>query len=45
MISGIAYNSLPFMVLPLYVSLEKIDRAVVEAAADLYADLGGVSAR
>ncbi len=36
-ISGIAYNSLPFMVLPLYVSLEKIDRAVVEAAADLYA--------
>jgi spermidine/putrescine transport system permease protein len=36
-ISGIAYNSLPFMVLPLYVSLEKIDRAVIEAAADLYA--------
>jgi spermidine/putrescine transport system permease protein len=36
-ISGIAYNSLPFMVLPLYVSLEKIDRAVVDAASDLYA--------
>jgi spermidine/putrescine transport system permease protein len=36
-ISGIAYNSLPFMILPLYVSLEKIDRAVVEAAQDLYA--------
>ena len=36
-ISGIAYNSLPFMVLPLYVSLEKVDRAVVEAASDLYA--------
>jgi spermidine/putrescine transport system permease protein len=35
-IAGIAYNSLPFMVLPLYVSLEKIDRAVVEAARDLY---------
>jgi spermidine/putrescine transport system permease protein len=39
-ISGIAYNSLPFMVLPLYVSLEKIDRAVVEAANDLYASTG-----
>jgi spermidine/putrescine transport system permease protein len=36
--AGIAYNSLPFMVLPLYVSLEKIDVAVVEAAQDLYAD-------
>lgn len=35
--AGIAYNSLPFMVLPLYVSLEKIDVAVVEAAQDLYA--------
>jgi spermidine/putrescine transport system permease protein len=34
--AGIAYNSLPFMVLPLYVSLEKIDRSVVEAAQDLY---------
>jgi spermidine/putrescine transport system permease protein len=36
-IAGIAYNSLPFMVLPLYVSLEKIDRSVIEAASDLYA--------
>jgi spermidine/putrescine transport system permease protein len=36
-ISGIAYNFLPFMALPLYVSLEKIDRRVVEAAGDLYA--------
>jgi spermidine/putrescine transport system permease protein len=35
--AGIAYNSLPFMVLPLYVSLEKIDVAMVEAAQDLYA--------
>ncbi|MGZ4114247.1 MAG: ABC transporter permease [Actinomycetota bacterium] len=34
--AGIAYNSLPFMVLPLYVSLEKIDISVVEAAQDLY---------
>jgi len=36
-ISGIAYNFLPFMALPLYVSLEKVDRRVVEAAGDLYA--------
>jgi spermidine/putrescine transport system permease protein len=36
-IAGIAYNYLPFMALPLYVSLEKIDRSVVEAAKDLYA--------
>jgi len=36
-ISGLTYNFLPFMVLPLYVSLEKIDRHLVEAAADLYA--------
>jgi spermidine/putrescine transport system permease protein len=35
-ISGIAYNFLPFMVLPLYVSLEKIDRRLMEAATDLY---------
>jgi spermidine/putrescine transport system permease protein len=35
-IAGIAYNSLPFMVLPLFVSLEKIDRGVIEAARDLY---------
>jgi spermidine/putrescine transport system permease protein len=37
-IAGIAYNFLPFMALPLYVSLEKIDRATVEAAKDLYAN-------
>jgi spermidine/putrescine transport system permease protein len=37
-ISGIAYNFLPFMALPLYVALEKIDRSVVDAARDLYAD-------
>jgi spermidine/putrescine transport system permease protein len=36
-IAGIAYNFLPFMALPLYVSLEKIDRRLVEAATDLYA--------
>jgi spermidine/putrescine transport system permease protein len=36
-VGGIAYNFLPFMALPLYVALEKIDRSVVEAARDLYA--------
>ncbi|MBB4665147.1 ABC transporter permease [Conexibacter arvalis] len=36
-IAGIAYNFLPFMVLPLYVALERIDRRFVEAATDLYA--------
>ncbi|MCW5745456.1 MAG: ABC transporter permease subunit [Alphaproteobacteria bacterium] len=32
---GIAYAYLPFMVLPLYASLEKMDAALLEAAADL----------
>ena len=36
-IAGIAYNFLPFMTLPIYVSLEKIDVRLVEAARDLYA--------
>jgi spermidine/putrescine transport system permease protein len=36
-ISGITYNFLPFMTLPIYVSLEKVDRRLVEAAQDLYA--------
>src|SRR5215218_9997171 len=36
-IAGITYNFLPFMALPLYVSLEKIDRRLIEAANDLYA--------
>ena len=36
-IAGITYNFLPFMVLPLFVSLEKIDRRLIEAATDLYA--------
>jgi len=35
-IGGLTYNFLPFMVLPIYVSLEKIDRRLVEAAQDLY---------
>jgi spermidine/putrescine transport system permease protein len=36
-IFGISYNFFPFMVLPIYVSLEKIDRRLIEAAKDLYA--------
>jgi spermidine/putrescine transport system permease protein len=36
-IAGITYNFLPFMTLPLYVALEKIDRRLLEAAEDLYA--------
>src|SRR3954470_11735354 len=36
-VAGIVYNFLPFMVLPLYASLEKIDGRMIEAAGDLYA--------
>ena len=36
-ISGITYNFLPFVVLPLYVALERIDPRLIEAATDLYA--------
>jgi spermidine/putrescine transport system permease protein len=36
-IAGITYNFLPFMALPLYVSLEQIDPRLLEAAQDLYA--------
>lgn len=35
-IGGLTYNFLPFMVLPIYVSLEKIDLGLVDAAKDLY---------
>ena len=35
-VGGLTYNFLPFMILPIYVSLEKIDRRLVEAAEDLY---------
>jgi spermidine/putrescine transport system permease protein len=37
-IAGITYNFLPFTALPLYVALERIDRGLVEAAKDLYAN-------
>ncbi|WP_062298196.1 ABC transporter permease [Demequina maris] len=36
-IMGLTYNFLPFTILPLYTSLEKIDPKLNEAAADLYA--------
>jgi len=36
-VAGITYNFLPFMALPLYVSLEQIDPRLLEAAEDLYA--------
>ena len=36
-VAGITYNFLPFMALPLYVSLEQIDERLIEAAEDLYA--------
>jgi spermidine/putrescine transport system permease protein len=35
-IGGLVYNFLPFMALPLYVSLEKLDRSLLDAAGDLY---------
>ena len=37
-IGGLVYNFIPFMVLPIYVALERIDPRVVEAARDLYAN-------
>jgi spermidine/putrescine transport system permease protein len=36
-ISGITYAFLPFMTLPIYISLDKLDRRLIEAAQDLYA--------
>ncbi len=36
-ITGLTYNFLPFMTLPLYASLEKLDPRLLEAAGDLYA--------
>jgi spermidine/putrescine transport system permease protein len=37
-VAGLTYNFLPFMILPLYVALEKIDVRLIEAAEDLYAN-------
>ncbi|MDQ2621578.1 MAG: ABC transporter permease [Actinomycetota bacterium] len=36
-ITGLTYDALPWMALPIYVAIEKIDRNLVEAAGDLYA--------
>jgi len=35
-VAALTYNFLPFMVLPIYVSLEKLDHRLLDAAADLY---------
>lgn len=37
-IAGLTYNFLPFMVLPLYAALERLDPRLIEAAGDLYAN-------
>ncbi len=39
-IGGLTYNFLPFMVLPIYVSMEKIDARLLDAASDLYSTSG-----
>jgi spermidine/putrescine transport system permease protein len=36
-IAGLVYNFLPFMTLPIYASLDKVDHRLIEAAGDLYA--------
>ena len=36
-IAGLTYNFLPFMILPIYASLEGIDKRLLEASKDLYA--------
>ena len=35
-IAGLIYNFMPFMTLPLYASLDKVDYRLIEAAGDLY---------
>ena len=44
-VAGITYNFLPFMILPIYASLEQIDKRVLEAAQDLYGRRRDVVAR
>ena len=36
-IAGLTYNYLPFMILPIYASLERLDQRMIEAGKDLYA--------
>jgi spermidine/putrescine transport system permease protein len=35
-ILGLVYNFLPFMILPVYVAIEQMDRGLIEAGKDLY---------
>jgi spermidine/putrescine transport system permease protein len=37
-VAGLTYNFLPFMVLPIYASLERADPRLIEAGGDLYAN-------
>ncbi len=37
-VTGLTYNFLPFMVLPLFASIDKIDYRLIEASNDLYAN-------
>ena len=39
-ISGLTYNYLPFMILPIYASLEQMDSRLIEAGRDLYSSAG-----
>lgn len=36
-VAGLTYNFLPFMILPLYAALERMDPRLIEASGDLYA--------
>jgi spermidine/putrescine transport system permease protein len=44
-VAGITYNFLPFMILPLYASLERIDPRMLEAGYDLYGSRRAVFTR
>jgi spermidine/putrescine transport system permease protein len=44
-VGGLVYNFLPFMVLPIYVALERIDLQLIEAAGDLFANRAQVFLR
>ena len=44
-IAGLTYNFLPFMILPLYAALERIDPRMLEAGADLYGNRRSVFTR
>jgi spermidine/putrescine transport system permease protein len=37
-VAGLTYNFLPFMTLPIYASLERVDPRLIEASGDLYAN-------